>query len=528
MKKKITLLISFALLGFGISISNTQTVDPLYWDGQLYLKVKDTSTVILDPYPGNIPALNLIISAFGVSNLKSAFVTITPPLDRIYHLDFSDTMGVNTLIAQLSLLSFVEYAEKIPIYDAIELNFIPNDIHPSQWHLININAAAAWDISTGSPTVKIAIVDNGVLISHQDLAGNIWINTGEIPNNLLDDDFNGFIDDANGYDVADLDNNPNPPPGTTISSPFVHGTHCAGIASAVTNNGIGIASIGFQSKIIPVKCSENSSTGNSISRAYEGIDYAMAAGADVISMSFGGEGTSLTGQLVIQRAAGNGIVLVGAAGNSNVSTQFYPAAYPEVIAVASTDNLDVKSGFSNYGDWVDVSAPGSGIYSTLAGNNSAYGSLSGTSMATPLVAGLAGLTIGSLPSPTAAQVRNLIESGCDNIDLQNPGYIGKLGAGRINAHKTLLTTAIEKQAVNAELFQAYPNPVKESFLIEYTGKSSGIYSLRILDLCGKILYEKEGLPANESIEIDSDLLAKGWNILTFSDGVNQVFKKLLK
>jgi PKD repeat protein len=334
-------------------------------------------------------------------------------------------------LTQLNGIDWIEYAEYVPV---IERGYTPDDLDPVQWHLAKINAEAAWDISKGSADVTIAIVDDAVQLSHSDLSANIWSNPGEIPGNGLDN--NGYIDDVNGWDVADGDNDPTPPSSVSNFS-FSHGTHCAGIASAATDNSNGIAAIGYQIKILPVKGTRDSGNPRFIPYAFESWAYAISQNPDVVSMSWGTYFFSQTGQLLASLGDGRGIIQVAAAGNNNVSLRPYPAGYPEVIAVAATDRNDQKAWFSNYGDWIDVSAPGVNIYSTVGTNANAYEYYSGTSMACPLVAGLCGLMRSIDPTLTPTDVRDCLVSSADDISSANPGFTGLLGGGRINAEATL-------------------------------------------------------------------------------------------
>ncbi|MDX1798643.1 MAG: S8 family serine peptidase, partial [Candidatus Lokiarchaeia archaeon] len=159
---------------------------------------------------------------------------------------------------------FIDYIEKVPEY---HLFYLPNDLISNQWNLTQINAQGAWDETTGA-SVPIAIVDNAIQINHIDLATNIFINSNEIAGNGIDDDNNGYIDDLTGWDAADNDNDPSPPSNAN-SSYFSHGTHCSGISAAITDNGTGISSIGFNSKIIPVKIANNST--GILTGAYAGV-----------------------------------------------------------------------------------------------------------------------------------------------------------------------------------------------------------------------------------------------------------------
>lgn len=428
--KKLLLAVATLLLPFAITAQN---VFSEYQDGRIWLQVKNDVRINLplveDPQNlpmGTLPFLSSIGKDHPLTHLSRPFFAAknSPQLQRTYLLEFSDQANVMNIIAELRQTGQVDCAERVPLNHS---TLTPNDpSYGSEWHLGVINAASAWNyFSTGS-SIKIAIVDNAVDRNHTDLSGNLWTNPGEIANNNIDDDGDGYIDDINGYDVADNDNNPNPPNNT-----FDHGTHCAGIASAKTNNSTGIASIGFSCKLMAVKATANSASASSVTNGYDGVVYAVAAGADVISMSWGGTGTSSIAQNVITWASQQGVVLVAAAGNSNTNTMFYPAAYTECIAVAATNSNDTKASFSNYGTWVDISAPGNNIYSTLPSNQ--YGNMSGTSMACPMVAGLCGLMLSLNPSLTPADVRNCLTSSATNINAMNSSYIGMLGAGRIDA-----------------------------------------------------------------------------------------------
>ncbi len=445
-----------------------QTVDPDYLDGNIYLKLQDTSVLNLEPYNYSVLALNTILTTYSVDSIYHPFRSGHPALAQIYRLEFSNFAGVNAMITQLELLSFVDYAEKVPLMKAIgNAATTPNDLQLSQWALPKIQAELAWGLGLGSNTVKVAIVDNAMLTTHEDLNSVYWTNPGETPNNFLDDDLNGFIDDAQGYDLADMDGNVNPPTGIPG---WDHGSHCSGIAGAATNNGIGIASIGYGITIIPVKASNDATGGNTLSKAFEGVDYARTVGADIISMSWGGKGTSATGDLILLLAENQGILLIAAAGNDNDSTPFFPAASPRCLAVGSTDQLDHRSGFSNFGSYVDVMAPGTDIYSCLVGSNQDYGNLSGTSMACPLTAGLAGLILSNSPGITAAQLRSRIVGGCENIDAINPGYQGKMGAGRINAFNSMLTTDVSPSSPDRPTCTLFPNPAQSDAHLLFTGE----------------------------------------------------------
>lgn len=435
MKTNITFLFLLLITSF---IAKSQTIDTNQVDGAIYLNVDDTTTSTLSLSATNFPGMNAIFTLYDVTNVNQPFKNLTTTLTNTYRISFSNPSDISNLIASLTALTYVNYAEPIPLFYT---SYVPNDYNSNQWYLNKIAAQDAWNISTGNASVKIAIVDNAIEILHEDLASSIAINTGEIPNNGIDDDLNGYIDDYQGFDVSENDSDPRPPLTATSTTPWVHGTHCAGIASASTDNGVGISGIGFNCSIIPIKCSANSSEGNTLNAAYEGIAYAVAAGADIISMSFGGPNNALnvTGNNVLTAANARGITLIAAAGNSNTSDQFMPASNQYVISVGATDQNDNRAYFSNFGSTIDVMAPGLGIYSSVsnAGGLTSYESLSGTSMACPLTAGVCGLLKSQNINRTPEEIEQLLKDGCISIDALNPGFEGQLGAGRINAFNSL-------------------------------------------------------------------------------------------
>jgi thermitase len=271
-----------------------------------------------------------------------------------------------------------------------------------QYGLTLVGAPLAWEVTTGSPSINIAILDTGVDQDHPDLAAKIVSNI-----NLTS---SPSVDDVQG-----------------------HGTHVAGIAAAITDNGIGVAGLGYDSSIMNVKVMNDSGFGT-YGGVASGIIWAADNGADVISMSLGAYVYSSTLEDAVNYAWSKGAVLVAAAGNEGRSTPFYPAAHANCIAVAATTSLDTKASFSNYGDWVDVGAPGTSIYSTRKDNSYGYGA--GTSMAAPYVGGLAGLVFTTVSDTNGDgklndEVRSRIEATCDDI-----GETG-IGHGRINAARAV-------------------------------------------------------------------------------------------
>ena len=417
----------------------------------------------------NQQALMATMESFGVKDVKKIFAEEKAPmhadkvdLSTIYELSFDENVDPWLLAAKLARDNNVEYAEPRILY---ELCYTPNDsLFSEQYHLDLIEAEKAWDITQGSENVVIAIVDNGVDWRHPDLVDNIWQNLGEDAdgdghtiefngsywdldpgdlNGIDDDDFDGdpttFIDDLVGWDVSNDDNGP-------IHSNY-HGTHVAGNASATTNNGIGVSSAGFNCKILPVKASSDGQ--EYIDYGFAGVKYAIDAGADIINMSWGGGGFSSFGFDIINYANEKGVVLVASAGNYNDNARFYPAAYPHVISVAATTNYDDKANFSNYGHWIDVSAPGVSILS-LDGDGT-YRTSSGTSFSSPIVAGVAGLVKSQHMDWSADQISEQIRTSSDDIEPADLDYTPELGYGRVNAYSALIGSSPSIRVIDLSL-----------------------------------------------------------------------------
>lgn len=380
--------------------------------------------------------LDAVLQKHGVHRLKPVLsetrkrrsAAVELGLDRVYFADFNANVSPSLVAEDLQQDANVEYAEPKYVH---RLAAIPNDpSYSDQDFFTTVKAAQAWDVVKGEQgNAIIAIIDGGTDLDHPDLRANFWVNAGEIPGNGFDDDNNGFTDDVNGWNFA---NNTGDPTGLSNTPQNAdHGTHTAGIACAVTNNGAGVAGMSWNAKLMGLNVSSPNSD-RSLTFGYEGILYAVDNGAHIISLSWGrGGSASAFEQEVIDYAVNAGAAVIAAAGNDNASALYYPAGYRNVVAVANTNTNDVRNGFSNFGTWVDVAAPGTNILSTW--NNGRYGSFSGTSMSCPLVAGLVALVKTQHPAWTGTQAVEQVRVTADNIDTQNPGFVGLLGRGRINA-----------------------------------------------------------------------------------------------
>lgn len=314
----------------------------------------------------------------------------------------------------------------------------PNDPEFSrQWNLSKIRAAQAWDITVGSPTTIIAIVDTGVDAAHPDLQGKV------LP----------------GVDFVNGDNDPTDDQG--------HGTHVAGTAAAVTDNGLGIAGVAWEAKILPIKALSASGAG-AHSWIANGIVWATDHGAHVINLSLGGPYTSATLHQAVEYAWDHGVVVVAAAGNGNTSNPTYPAAYENVIGVSATTQNDQRASFSNYGSYISVASPGVSILGTIRDDR--YQAWSGTSMASPHVAGLVALLKSIHPDWTNAQIREAIENSTE--DLGTPGWDAVFGEGRIDAFAALSSNPPPPTATptsfppTATPDQPTPDPSLEQELID--------------------------------------------------------------
>ena len=354
-------------------------------------------------------------------------------LRHTYYVRYSAGDDPERVAKVLALSPGVIYAEPVIVNRLLELEVTAehdDSLFSDQTYLRHMRLPEAWDIVKGedmSPPMVIAIVDFGTDWRHEDLLANVWTNADEIPDNGIDDDNNGFIDDVHGVNYCDGDD--------TINDPFEprlgeHGTAVAGTAGAVTNNGIGVAGAAWNAQLMHI-CG-----------LYEGIVYAAANGADIINVSWGG-GSIQASTYVAQTldlATDMGALVVAGAGNANLNSdlyRFYPSSYPRVLSVGATaKDSRRRASFSNYGKMVNVFAPGVNIVTTdLDGDYTS--SVSGTSFSSPLVSGVAALVKTRYPDTSPDALREQIRLASEHIDAENPGHAGQLGRGYVNAEASL-------------------------------------------------------------------------------------------
>lgn len=331
-------------------------------------------------------------------------------------VSIASTESVGELVRKYRSKAEVEYVE--PNYLAKRFLTPDDSLFSKQWHLHKIGAPEAWDKSQGG-FGPIAIIDTGIASSQSDLSGSVLPGYNFVSDNTDTNDDNG------------------------------HGTHVAGIVSASTNNSNGVASIGFKGTLLPVKVLDGSGAG-SYGDVASGIIYATDQGAKIINLSLGGSSSSRTLEDAIKYALARGVVIVAAAGNNGNDSAVYPAMYPGVVAVTATTQNDALASFSSYGNHTFISAPGEAIISTY--HSGGYATLSGTSMAAPLVSGLIGLAISS-GATTPHNVLNDLRASSDKVGAyaydQN-GWNQYFGYGRINATKLLGNIAVKSTESTTE------------------------------------------------------------------------------
>ena len=366
-------------------------------------------------------------------------------LSSIYIIELNNLSECNKFIKAIYEEGIVEYAV---IEHTNELVYTPNDdAYLSQYYLNNLKIFDAWDISKGDTTTIIGIVDTGVDIDHEDLNQNIYRNVND-PIDGIDNDHDGYIDNYWGWDLGENDNNPQWDTSAASSAP--HGVWVSGCASAVADNGVGLAGIGYRTKIMPIKVSTAAST--TINSGYEGIVYAADHGCDIINCSWGSTIGNEYGQDIINYAVFNrNALVVAAAGNNGIELEFYPASYDNVINVGASNIDDNKWNKSNYSVTVDCMAPGESVRMTAPNNGYVNGW--GTSFASPIFAGCAAIVKSHYDTLSALQIGEVLRTTCDNIDTVagNEPFADLMGTGRVNLYRALsdpISSSIRYKNVN--------------------------------------------------------------------------------
>ena len=371
-----------------------------------------------------------------------------PRLGNLQVVTLAKGKDVKEALREYRKSGLVEYAEPDFRYHT---KATPNDLDSALWGLNNtgqsggtsgadIDAVSAWDIRTSASSVIVAVSDSGIRYTHEDLAQNMWVNPGETPGNGIDDDANGYIDDVYGPNIVTGSGDP--------SDDVGHGTHVAGTIGAVGNNNKGVVGVAWQVKLMAVKWIDSTGSGY-LSDGIESIDYAVARGAKIINASWGGGCYSQSLYDAIEAAGQSGVIFVAAAGNDYLDNdQFYtyPASYnlDNIVSVSATTRNDDLATFSNHGRYkVNIAAPGKDIKSTWNTSDTAYETISGTSMATPHVSGILALIVAAVPSQTYAQQIAHLYAGVDRL-VALDGRI--VTGGRANLNQSLLSATASAPA----------------------------------------------------------------------------------
>lgn len=491
MKKGLLYLLAFFAV---VQVFAQKGDDSSYVANELYVKLKfnqPQNLVQYIPHPDNpdvVKQIWNIIQAHKGASMISPFKGELNSTKNLYKVKLRDGGDIEGLLDELNHNPNIEYAQRIPVY---YIQFKPVELdEEKQWYFKTINMDVSWT-SRVTNEKTIAIIDNGVRYTHEDLFSRIAWNIdphnpdkSEIPNDGIDNDGNGYVDDYFGWDVADNDADPAPIP-RPIGMPLEffpkfgwHGTHVAGIVAASADNGLGIASLGINNRIVCIKAVSSKADAYGrvndleLTNVAEAFNYAIKRKVDIINCSFTTDKYDKVVEGLINDARKLGIIVVAAAGNAHDDKLYYPAAYDGVIAVGATDQDDHIASYSNFGSYIDVMAPGVNIYSTVASSDQGYGYMSGTSMAAPIVSGLIGLILSSEPD-RVGDIEAILKGGCDNIDWKNPSYTGKMGAGRINVDKSFnyIEYFTSVSELNYNDVNVYPNPASSQVFIPFENLS---------------------------------------------------------
>lgn len=460
-----------------------------YYETQLYFKLNDNYRVDYENTPvvnveAEIPFFLQYQEEYGVRTIiRPFFFSEYEPLRRVYRIVASSPGETEKLLrilneAERETLDYTEYVPRLRMVGTAQ-STDPDWSH--QWYLDLLQVQDAWNEGAYGQEITVAVVDNGFQLGHKDIDFDRW---------------------ATPFDMAHWDSDP-----TMLSTGGMsyHGTHVAALAgAAMTDNGFGMAAINPESQVMPIKAAYDISPNyigdgfDDLIMGYESLEAAITLKANIINASWGAYFHSPTGQLVIDHAEKENIIIVAAAGNDNFQENdnfyyeyFYPAAYDYVVSVAATDENDDKWSDSNYGKWIDVAAPGHKIYSAIL--NSDFSWKSGTSMSAPIVSAVAALAWSVDPSLPATAVIGCVTNHVDPVD---PHYMNQLGQGRVNAYlavqcatEVALNQNDVTQNTTAEngtilYFSAAPNPMNVSTKLTYKLSRADRVQLTLFDQGG--------------------------------------------
>jgi len=427
-------------------------------------------------------------------------------------LKFGDGADISKIVAELLKTDVVAHAEPDFIGQGSgEHGFSPNDTYYNrQWGLRNdgsfsgspaiagadIDMEEGWALEKGDSSIIVGIIDTGCKLDHPDLQGRIWQNYTEISDNGIDEGNNGYTDDNRGWDFAYNDNNP--------ADDFGHGSNVAGIIGANGDNSIGLAGVDWNCKLMILK-GLNSQNWGYYSWWSDAIHYAVDNGANLLNMSIGGTDVSSALEDAVNYALNNNVTIVACMMNADTNTVYYPAGYPGVIAVGSTNPDDKRSrpffwsttSGSNYGSHISVVAPGNYIYGLNYQSNTNYNSYwGGTSQAAPHVCGLASLLLAQNPELTPAQIKDLLQSTAEDLvgdpAEDTPGWDQYYGFGRINAHNALLQlSGVSSKDNKNQKFVVYPNPNNGIINLNLLSAPGNNSVVTIINSLGQTVYQNE-------------------------------------
>lgn len=395
----------------------------------------------------------------------------------------------------------------------------------------DIDILNAWSVSQRRAGVTVAILDTGLDFSLDEFIGRLWINQAEIPNNNLDDDKNGYVDDMHGYDFVNEKSYPSDDAG--------HGTGIAGVIAANYNNLNGVAGIDQNCHLMICKVLKSDQTGFYSDWA-SGIYYAVDNGADIINLSVAGEADLKVLSEAIAYAKSKDVLVVCSMGNNNNAIPSYPAAYGSTVAVGATDPDDHRSlAFngsseygSNFGEHIDISAPGNIIYGLGLSNSTAIHG--GTSMSSAVVSGVAALILSNYPQLSAEQILSALhktaEDEVGNLQEDLPGWDIYHGFGRVNAYRALNYLSENPTLENPFSLKIYPNPTNEAANITLLLSSLEPVKLKLLSSDGKLVEAQTIVPNSRDFQIEMTLhsLSSGLYFLILESGGKRHIKRFIK